>query len=225
MGDRSDVILSFLAGALYNLSFPVVDEDGLDAGTAMLNEAIALAESTGDRAIIGGAHAALARALFHEAPDLARVHAEKAIEEHEALGNAPGSAWAYLVLGSAWNLLGDNPSAIEAFQRALRLFVDLDDISGIAAHLGATAVIAHQVGEEETALYFAGAVTHLWEETGLAGVTHLDSVLKEFVTPEALASRPPDVVASYEAGRTTALETVIDVALTWSVPPPADPES
>jgi tetratricopeptide (TPR) repeat protein len=214
-----------LAGALYNLSFPVVDEDGLDVGTAMLEEAITMAEAAGDRVIVGGAHAALGRALFLTSPEIARDHAQKAIVETEALGNLAGTGWAYLVLGSASNLLGDNPAAVESFQHALRIFVDLNDLSGTAAQLGAMSVIAHQVGEEVTALYFAGAVTHLWDETGLAGVTHLDSVLKEFITPEALASRPPDVLESFEAGRTADLGAVIDASLVWSVPSSPDPKT
>jgi tetratricopeptide (TPR) repeat protein len=213
-----------LAGALYNLSFPVVDEDGLDAGTAMLAEAIELAEECGDQAIVAGAHTALSRANFHVDPSLARDHAEKAVEGYEALGSPTGAGWAYAVLGSAANLLGDNPSAIEAFQHALDNFVRVNDLGGIGAQLGAIAVVSHQIGEETTSLYIAGAVTRLWEETGIAGVTHLDSVLKEFVTQDALASRPPDVVASFEAGRVADLETVIDAALAWSVPPSDDPQ-
>jgi len=214
-----------LASALYNLSFPVVDEDGLDAGTAMLEEAIALAETTGDRVIVGGAHAALARALFLTSPEVALDHGRKAVVESEALGNAAGTAWAYLVVGSALNLLDDSAAAVEAFQQALGKFVELNDVSGIAAQLGATAVVAHQVDEEATSMYLAGAVTRLWEETGLAGVTHLDGVLKGLITPEALASQPQDVAASFEAGRTADLETVIDAAFAWSVPaePAVDP--
>jgi hypothetical protein len=213
-----------LAGALYNLSFPVVDEDGLDAGTAMLAEAIELAEECGDQAIVAGAHTALSRANFHVDPSLARDHAEKAVEEYESLGSPTGAGWGYAVLGSAANLLGDNPAAVDAFQHALDNFVKVSDLGGIGAQLGAIAVVSHQIGEETTALYIAGAVTRLWEESGIAGVTHLDSVLKEFVTPDALASRPPDVVASFEAGRTADLETVIDASLAWSVPPSADPQ-
>ena len=65
--------------------------------------------------VVAGAHTALARAWFDESPDLARAYAEKAVEIYEAIDDPAGSGWAYAVLGSTANLLGDDSSAIDSF--------------------------------------------------------------------------------------------------------------
>jgi tetratricopeptide (TPR) repeat protein len=206
-----------LLNALYNLSFPVSDEDGLEAATALLDEAIVIAEEIGDERMLGMIFTALARTWLHASPADSQRYAEKAIEAGENIGDPIFVAWATSLVGGSQQMMGDSLAAVATFQRGLRTFHEHGDLSGIAVDITGLADIARHVGDDTSALYFVGAVTRIREDSGIGVQTALDGTLTEFSTPESIAALSPDLAAAYESGRSEPMNAAVARALEWNL--------
>ncbi len=204
-----------LLNALYNLSFPVSDEDGLEAATTILDEALVLAEEIGDERMLGMIFTALSRTWLDASPEDSHRYAGKAIQAGENIGDPIFVAWATSLLAGTEHVMGDPALAAASLQKGLRTFHEHGDLSGIAVDITGLADIARQVGDDSSALYFVGVVTLIREDSGIGIQTALDSTLMEFSTPESIAALSPDLAAAYKSGRSEPPNAAVARALEW----------
>lgn len=204
-----------LANALYNLSFPVADADGLEAATVILDEAIELATAGEDQRVLSLSYAALSRSWLDTSPELSREYAQKAIDGAIALDDPISEAWATSLHAAASHGLGNHATSTRYLQRALTVFVEHEDLTGIALDLAGIAESARRMGNDAFALYLVGAVSSLREESGIGVRTAIDGTVNEFSTAEAIAALPDDLRATYERGRIADLDDAIGAALAW----------
>jgi tetratricopeptide (TPR) repeat protein len=206
-----------LALALYNLSFPVSDDDGLEAGTILLDEAIALAEEAGDERVLMAVYMSLSRAWIGTSPERAHEFAELAIRYAERVSDPLIRAWARSVQGVILRETGDFPAAVKILQTSLATFRDLEDYSGITVNLAGLANLAEAVDDSAMALYIVGAVWKLRGDTGIGIDTAIDDTVQRYAKQEAVDELPPNLRERYDAGYADPLATSIEAVLRWHV--------
>lgn len=207
-----------LARALYNLSFPVSDEDGVEASAALLDEALALASDAGDRQLTVLLHMSLSRSWLRESPEQAIKHADDAIAGSDEDGDPITAAWALNLRGVAHHIAGNDRAATADIKHALGVFLSLGDLSGIAVQLTCLAEIARTTGDDESALFLVGGVKSLRGATGLGINTAIDDTLREFTPATNIAALCDHLVAAHDRGFAADLDEVTSVALAWEPP-------
>lgn len=213
---REHGITSGLATALYNLSFPVLDQDGIEAATAVLNETIEAAKAEGSDRYQAMSLIAIARTWLVEDPALALEYAEKGVEATTHLGDPSSAAWSLAIRSAANHHLGEHTASALDLQSSLRVFANLNDLSGIAVTLTGIAENARRLGDSTLALYFVGAVAALRESSGIGIQTALDDTVREYSDGEALDSLSEELRASYDEGVSDPLAAAIERALGYA---------
>jgi tetratricopeptide (TPR) repeat protein len=205
------------AKGAYNLSFVYMLSAGErhEAAKALLEEALDVYRSTGDRANIGRAAWALGQ-VYGEGPD--RTHADflkakqlahEALEQHRALGNRFDIAWDLHSTGLAALKLGELHEAKEDWREALEYFVQAADSSGIVLLLSDLSELASARGDRERQATLVGAWTALSRRTGV-GLASLWGATEGRMIAETV---PDDLRPAFERGLTLKTEEAIAHAL------------
>ncbi len=220
VGDRTGI-----ANATYNLSFPVGDQDGYTAGRALLEQALALFEESGDLRGQTRALEALARSWLTESPQRSAKYAKRAIRAGSKLEDAVTVAWANSLYGTSLALMGQHQRAVEVFQSALSAFNKIGDVIGTTINLAAIADSARLTGDTPTALYLAGGVTVLWKNTGAGIITSQDKAIAELTKEDNLTSLSTDLQDEFTRGQVTPLPILVDAAFNYSIQPESERNS
>jgi len=165
-----------VADALYNLSFAHFVErdapgDPLGTGRRLAEEALAIYRGLGDTA--GEAQAVWALAgIVNSLPkpdfESARLYLEQARRLFAELGNQRMLAWAHFTLAGT-EAQDDHPlEARAALGDALRLFIELRDLSGYALVLRGFATLEWSDGRHEAAARLAGASDQIEQRSGVS---------------------------------------------------------
>jgi len=185
------------AQAAYNYAFafaiPGLD---VDRAVVLLEESLAGFRGLGDAAAVGRAAWALGTTLSQGArsrADLerARAYTLEALERHEALGNLFDVAWDLHGVGFCDLKLGAIEDADRHWRRALQLFAEAEDSSGIVILLSNYAELALARGDRERHATLVGAWSALADRSGV-GLT----ALLQTTEGRALAA---DISAEYRA--------------------------
>ncbi len=214
--------VSGLAKALYNLSFPVADVDGLDAATVILDESIALATADDDGRTLSLAYAALSRSWLDTSPERSRGYAQKAIDGAVAVGDPISEAWGMSLHAAASHHMGEYITSTRHLQHSLATFLEYEDLPGIALNLAGIAENARSLGDERTALFLVGAVIALREDSGIGVRTAIDDAVNEFSSNVAVEALSSELRSACEQGRTASLDRLNESALAWN---PANSDS
>lgn len=159
-GDQAE-----LASGLYDLGHalsvmePVRD---IARGRALELEALAIYQSLGDR--IGEAWLtwALGCNLHHGGDSAAGFeHLYRSVELFRGLGDQFGLAWALTMGALAATALGQDDVAKASWREALRIFVDVDDVSGIYSVLEHLARLEGASGDPRRAIRLAAAAARV----------------------------------------------------------------
>jgi predicted ATPase/class 3 adenylate cyclase len=165
-GDESGI-----AEALYNLSFAhSVPRDDLERGWDLAEESLAMYRRLDDRAGIAKTLWALgtfADAFDEPRTEQALAYYGEATEHFEALGNRPMLAWSRFMTAGAHAGARRVAAARSSTQEALRVFVELGDLSGYALCLHGLAVLEWVEGRRETAVRLAAAADRIARSSGV----------------------------------------------------------
>ena len=169
------------AGALYGISFTWSINEALTPEDAVLardavNDSLAIYTELADEGGIGRCEWALANIAFStNQPDAAREHATHALEVFKRLGDRFMVGWTTFTLAISDLAPGpdNDPIPPERIERsrstlhdALRLFADVQDVTGYTLVLDALAVVAFRSGDLDRSARLSGAVRRLERTTG-----------------------------------------------------------
>ncbi len=209
-----------IAEALYNLSFvySVPEDDDIERAMDLAQQALELFRAEDDRAGVAKtlwALGAIAQSLPEPQPERALEYYSEASEHFEALGNRPMLAWAKFMSAGAHAGLQRVAESRSAAQDALRVFVELGDLSGYALCLHGLAVLELVEGRREAAVRLAAAAHALARSSGvnLAESTSgrwlvrfgLDKTALEPATIEA----DPELAPAWQRGAALPVDEVI----------------
>ena len=205
------------AKAAYNLSFAYMLTGGKEHEEALrlLEEALSIYKSLGDRASVGRAAWALG-SVYGEGPNKthedhlkAKQFAHEALVEHRALGNRFDISWDLHGTGFAALKLGQLDDADRDWREALQMFVEAGDSSGIVLMLSNFAELAKARGDLERHATLVGAWTALSQRTGVGLATLWGSTEGRTLATEI----PPEHQASFERGLAMKTDEAIALVL------------
>ena len=209
------------AKAAYNLSFAYMLTGGKEHEEALrlLEEALSIYKTLGDRASVGRAAWALG-SVYGEGPNKTREDhqkskqfAQEALAEHRALGNRFDVSWDLHGTGFAALKLGQLDDADKDWREALQMFVEAGDSSGIVLMLSNFAELAKARGDLERHATLVGAWTALSQRTGVGLATLWGSTEGRTLAAEI----PPERQAPFERG--LAMKTEEAIAFTLAPQP------
>jgi predicted ATPase/class 3 adenylate cyclase len=156
---------ALIANAAYNMSF-AFSQDNSPEGRAYLEESLALYEQLGDDAGIAKAHWGLANQDLLK-PDLVsgRAHLETSLELARRVGDDFQTAWTLFMKG-ATDLREDQAAGAQHFKESLRIFAEVEDVTGIVFNLEGLATLALQSGDAERGVTLAAGASVLRAESG-----------------------------------------------------------
>jgi predicted ATPase/class 3 adenylate cyclase len=179
-----------VANALYNLSFvfsvPAAGggESMLDAERSreLVSQALEIYRRIGDRAGTARVLWALSNSAWTgNEPELGERHAAEALSIFRELGDAFSVAWALYTVGMMRLQMRQLESAAQPLRESLRMFADVEDLSGYALVLDGLAAEAYLLGDLRRSARLVGAVRALQQSSGtglavanreLIGFTH-----------------------------------------------------
>jgi predicted ATPase/class 3 adenylate cyclase len=155
------------ANAIYNVSSPRAVHMGVDEVLAMLDEGLALAESLGDRALIGRIH--WGRGGVHYLNELPEIeNPEAALAEYRLAAEYLAGTdeifdigWTERMLATVLMGLGQAEEAEVHLRKGLQMFVEAGDISALPLHVADFVQLALARDQFERALVLAGAASAL----------------------------------------------------------------
>jgi predicted ATPase len=163
------------AEALYNLSFAYFVErhagsEGLQTGRRLAEEALTIYRDLGDlsgEAQVVWALGGISNSLTP--PDFAasRHYLQEAVRLFGELGNQRMLAWAHFTLAGTEAQDNRPVDARALLREALRLFVELRDVSGYALVLRGLATLEWMAGRRGSAARFAGASDQIEQRSGV----------------------------------------------------------
>ncbi|HKY47975.1 MAG TPA: adenylate/guanylate cyclase domain-containing protein [Acidimicrobiia bacterium] len=166
---------ALIANAIYNVSSPRAVHMGVDEVLAMLDHGLELAESLGDRALIGRLH--WGRGTVHylserpeiESPEAALVEFRLAAEYLAGSEEIFDIGWTERMLASVLLGLGRADEAEIHLRRGLEMFVEAGDLSALPLHVADFVQLALARGQFDRAIVLAGAASALqtYSETRL----------------------------------------------------------
>ncbi len=164
-----------IANAIYNVSSPRAIALGVPAVLAMLDEALELARSTGDRALIGRIHWGrggvhyLTESPQEDDPEAALAEYRLAAEYLEGSDEIFDIGWTERMTASLLLGLGRADEAEVHLRRGLRTFVEAGDISALPLHVADFVQLALARKQFARAVTLAGAASALqtYSETRL----------------------------------------------------------
>jgi predicted ATPase/class 3 adenylate cyclase len=156
-----------IANAIYNVSSPRAFSLGAEEALAMLDEALALAESVGDPVLIGriywgrgGVHY-LTEEPGIENPEAALAEYRKAAEALAGTDEIFDIGWTERMMASVLLGLGRPEEAESHLRKGLPLFIEAGDISALPLHVADFVQLALARDQFERALVLAGAASAL----------------------------------------------------------------
>jgi tetratricopeptide (TPR) repeat protein len=158
---------ALIAGAIYNVSSARALRFGIDDAMALLDEGLALAESTGDRALIGRIHWGKGGVYYlTESPELdnpegALVEYRLAAEFLAGTEETFDIGWTHRMLSIVLLGLGRPDEAEEHLRMSLGMFVEAGDISALPLLVSGFVQLALARGQYERALVLAAATSAL----------------------------------------------------------------
>jgi hypothetical protein len=166
-GDRRGV-----ADSLYNLSFAYfVPRDEIERGRELAEEALAIYRELDDRPGVAKtvwALGGIANAASPPRTDAARAYFIEARDRFESLGDRNMLAWAHFMHAGVEARVGKSADAREAARAALRIFVELGDVSGYALCIKGLAALEWLDGRRTSAARLAGAADRIADTTGVS---------------------------------------------------------
>ena len=158
---------ALIANAIYNVSSPRAVHMKVDEVLAMLDHGLALAESLGDRALIGRLH--WGRGTVHylselpeiESPEAALVEFRLAAEYLAGTEEIFDIGWTERMLASVLLGLGRADEAEIHLRRGLEMFVEAGDLSALPLHVADFVQLALARDQFERAIVLAGAASAL----------------------------------------------------------------
>jgi predicted ATPase/class 3 adenylate cyclase len=161
-----------VAEALYNLSFAYfVPRDDPERGMELAEEALAIYRELDDLAGVAKtlwALGGIANAAAQPRTEAARAYFTESRDLFEALGDRTMLAWAHFMHAGVEARAGNGADAREAARAALRIFVELGDISGYALGIYGLAALEWFDGRRQTAARLAGAADRIARTTGVS---------------------------------------------------------
>jgi predicted ATPase/class 3 adenylate cyclase len=200
-----------IANAIYNDSFPqMVTRKDLAQAKVLLDEALPMFRRLGDDRGVAGCLWALGQCLISLDDYAAAVTVlEDAIDLYEGLGDRFGLGWALFVRGLLATKEDDLESAKDFAIRALRIFADANDVSGVVLVLDALAEVAFRKGDRSRAARLGGAkAAH--EATSGTGLTSVVALREGWRSDEDLSRAE---AAAWTEGQAMSVPQVIDYAL------------
>jgi predicted ATPase/class 3 adenylate cyclase len=162
-----------VANALYNLSFvfsvPSSGEDMLDAERAheFVTQALEIYRGIGDRAGTARALWALSNSAWTgNQPELGEQYAAESLGIFRELGDAFSVAWALYTIGMMRLQMRRLATAAEPLRDSLRMFAEVEDLSGYALVLDGLAAEAYLLGDMQRSARLIGAVRALQQSSG-----------------------------------------------------------
>jgi predicted ATPase/class 3 adenylate cyclase len=199
-----------IAYARYNLAFACLVGDEPAQAMTLLEHALDAFKELGDpRGIavttwgLGNAHQST-----HELDEAAQYLAA-AIEAFQPLDEPFSLGWAHFSMGEVTAAMGRPGQARDHFERGLRLFAEVNDLSAAVMFVAGFAAVAALEGDTDRAVRLAGALVGLREKSG-ADLVEVGSTMPEIVGEvmdvESLAAARPH---AFSEGRAmTAAEAV-----------------
>jgi predicted ATPase/class 3 adenylate cyclase len=224
IGDKREI-----ANALYNdayadilpymgLAEADVPQGAATAGTAKLEEALALYREIGDKAGEGnilwglGSYQYFARA----GPEAERWYLES-LALHRETGQRTMEAWSLHMLALVTIGREDALPALGYAQHALRHFRDGGDVAGITLVLDDLASIAVVQGDAPRAVRLYGAARHLQQTTGTDLANYVEETYKQYSAPSPRDAVSPEDYERYAAeGAAMSLDELVAYALEGS---------
>lgn len=224
LGDKREI-----ANALYNdayadilpymgLAESELPKDATAAGTAKLEEALALYREIGDKA--GEGNVLWGLGSYHY---FARAGAEaerwylESLALHRETGQRTMEAWSLHMLALATIGREDAEPARRYAQHALRHFRDGGDVAGITLVLDDLASIAVIQGDAPRAVRLYGGARHLQKTTGTDLANYVEETYKQFDAPSPREAVSPEEYERYAAeGAAMSLDELVAYALEGS---------
>jgi predicted ATPase/class 3 adenylate cyclase len=202
-----------IAVALYNLAFTYIFHDDNAAGEALVLEAIALYESTGDTLGLARARWGLANLEYSKGvvgAARAREMALLALPAFEEVGDQFMIGWVLYTVGLAEFLTDHLDEARVRLTAALRLFQETVDVSGYTLVLDSLAALEVRLGDRIRAATIAGAVDTLERTTG----TGLNRTNRGFFGYDAEPLKTgADTIAAFREGAAMDTQAALAYAL------------
>ena len=166
---------ALIANAIYNVSSPRAVHMGVDEVLAMLDEGLALAESLGDRALIGRIH--WGRGTVHYLNERPEIDSpEAALDEFRLAAECLAGTeeifdigWTERMLATVLLGLGRADEAEVHLRQGLAMFVEAGDLSALPLHVADFVQLALARDQFDRAIVLAGAASALqtYSETRL----------------------------------------------------------
>jgi tetratricopeptide (TPR) repeat protein len=218
IGDKREI-----ANALYNRAYADLIEvmEGRasqlppGATSPLLDEALALYRELGDEGGEGNILWALGSLNYFTAdPATAEGWYQRSLELHRSAGNRSMEAWSLHMLGLSIVAQRRFEEARAIVHRALQLFHQAGDVSGVTLVLDDLAIIANGLGDAERGGRLWGAARHLQDRTGTTLAEYVEQNSALFDVPTPKDALPPEELARLSAeGASMALDEVVAYAL------------
>ena len=201
-----------LAEALYNLSFPVWQQNRLDDASELAGRSQEIFTELGDsegtaRTLwLHGIVAAMTGKL-----DTAERLLTESVERHRGGPGVYYLGWSLRMLGRTLLLQGRPAEARVPIAESMRLFAAAGDVSAILLHLADYATIAALEGDPERELRLIGAVRQLRQLTGTDLVDHPVNAVPGLAELEARMG--PDAEPLRAAGAAMTVDELVAYAL------------
>ena len=199
-----------VAEALYNLSFAYfVPRDDLERGMALAEEALAIYRELDDLAGVAKtlwALGGIANAAAQPRTEAARAYFTESRDLFEALGDRTMLAWAHFMHAGVEARAGNVADAREAARAALRIFVELGDISGYALGIKGLAALEWFDGRRQTAARLAGAADRIARITGVSLADWTSGTWRDEFTG---IQEDPELAQAWTEGQALELEEAV----------------
>jgi predicted ATPase/class 3 adenylate cyclase len=199
-----------VAEALYNLSFAYfVPRDDPERGMELAEEALAMYREMDDLAGVAKtlwALGGIANVAAQPRTEAARAYFTESRDLFEALGDHTMLAWAHFMHAGVEARAGNVADAREAARAALRIFVELGDISGYALGLKGLAALEWFDGRRQTAARLAGAADRIARTTGVSLADWTSGTWRDEFTG---IQEDPELAQAWTEGQTLELEEAV----------------
>ncbi|MFN2589724.1 MAG: adenylate/guanylate cyclase domain-containing protein [Actinomycetota bacterium] len=158
---------TLIANAHYNLSFTFQQDEYSPDAAAHLEKSLELYERLGDRDGIAKVQwSSSNQDLLRSDLESARTRLSVALDLSQAVGNDFLYGWSLFQLGGIEHRDGRFDAAAAAFRDSLRIFAEVDDVTGILFNLEGLATLALGGGDAERGIKLAAAAAMLRVESG-----------------------------------------------------------
>jgi predicted ATPase/class 3 adenylate cyclase len=200
-----------ISEALYNLSFALGYAGDLEEAKSLLRESLDLSERIGRSIGVGRAHWGLANmAAYDEDWGAAVDSLNRSVDVFGSIDAPFDLGWAWFMLAHSHLKMDQLERVREPERNALEIFARVGDISALALIIEMVATLLAVEGDRGASAYFAGAVSRIKAETGVA---IQDVELNRYPEMKELMRTLGDLEAvSFEEGMNADLDDVIERA-------------